>query len=111
MLWREWCDLETIEQMNEHALGVSKQNPHMTQAIAMLALQFTIVNEIGITPEEAEEAMADYQIDAFERIIRQKMESMTPDQVKKYATALRKLHPTRHGQIDKLSIEARRTEQ
>jgi hypothetical protein len=46
-------------------------------------------------------------MDPFERIIRQKMESMTPEQVKKYATALRKLHPTRRDQIDKLSIEAR----
>jgi G3E family GTPase len=111
MLWREWSRMDAIEQMDEHAHGMMKQHPHMSQAIAKLALQFTIVNQIGITPEEAEEAMADYQIDAFDRIIASKMSGMTPEQVKKYAATLRKMYPSRKDQIDKLSIEARRAEQ
>jgi hypothetical protein len=50
-------------------------------------------------------------MDHFEKEIAKQMAQMTPDAVKKYASALRKKYPSRKDQIDKLSIEARRNEQ
>ena len=112
MLWREWTRLDgDLEALSEHVTDMTRRHPHQHDAILALLGQFRVVRHINTNQDEEYEAMADYQIDAFDRIIASKMSGMTDEQVKKYAATLRKMYPTRKDQIDKLSIEARRTNQ
>lgn len=112
MLWREWTRLDgDLEALSEHVTDMTQRHPHQHDAILALLGQFRVVRQINTNQEQEYEAMADYQIDSFDRIIASKMSGMTDEQVKKYAATLRKMYPTRKDQIDKLSIEARRAEQ
>ena len=112
MLWREWTRLDgDLEALGEHVTDMTQRHPHQHDAILALLGQFRVVRHINTTEEQEYEAMADYQIDSFERIISGKMSGMTDEQVKRYAATLRKMYTSRKDQIDKLSLQARRTEQ